>query len=245
MQAVSPLSRCTPRCLFMTLPAASTGDTPALLCAVGSAPSQCQNTAVQRFLRLPFIPRRAVGVGSVQQSTSSVDGLHCEGLRADVLAGGGLYLIRGDEGIQSRVLGTNPAKIVDGKILPRLRTLTMTFDATALLTPSPPVSHRHLITMDVQLSPISTPSPVARFLSEIFPNLWTVATDVDHDPGIPETSKRQLPSTRSVGWWRRWFRQRAKKGWCACMILYHKSFTGARSRQIIFCSVPMHSFLAL
>ncbi|KAJ6580032.1 hypothetical protein DFH09DRAFT_1309990 [Mycena vulgaris] len=72
---------------------------------------------------------------------------------------------------------------------PRLRTLTIAFDATALPTPRPPVVQRHLIAMDVQLSPMSTSGPVARFLSGIFPNLRTVTTDVDNYPEDPRNGE--------------------------------------------------------
>ncbi|KAJ6580056.1 hypothetical protein DFH09DRAFT_324796 [Mycena vulgaris] len=69
---------------------------PTLLCAFGSAflhsPSPAalshfQNTVVYRFLRLASIPRRAVRVGALQQSTSSSDGSYPERMRVDVLVG--------------------------------------------------------------------------------------------------------------------------------------------------------------
>ncbi|KAJ6538272.1 hypothetical protein DFH09DRAFT_1323975 [Mycena vulgaris] len=54
----------------------------------------------------------------------------------------------------------------------------MTFNATVLPTTSGPVEQRQLTFLDVQLSPISTAGPVARFLSGIFPNLQTITADL-------------------------------------------------------------------
>ncbi|KAJ6538282.1 hypothetical protein DFH09DRAFT_1399740 [Mycena vulgaris] len=172
MQAVSPLSRCTHPPLSVHAstcgrgsfprhanPIAPAADTPrATLCGwLGSIP--LPEYASPPLSPAPFHP--------VAGSRSRV--------RAAIDVERGRTSLRGTAGGRGQILRRSWM----ARSFPRLRTLTMTFDATALPTPSPPVSQRHLITTDVQLSPISAPGPVARFLSGIFPNLWTVAADVD------------------------------------------------------------------
>ncbi|KAJ7776972.1 hypothetical protein DFH07DRAFT_911829 [Mycena maculata] len=62
-----------------------------------------------------------------------------------------------------------------------LRSLEMTFDATTIpSTAVPVVTQQQLISMDVASSPLANSGAVARFLSDIFPNLRTITALREH-----------------------------------------------------------------
>jgi hypothetical protein len=66
-----------------------------------------------------------------------------------------------------------------------LSSLSISFDATALPIPSTSIAQHSLIHLDVQLSPIVTPGPVARFLSDIFPGIQQIIVNKNEEPTDP------------------------------------------------------------
>ncbi|KAJ7435786.1 hypothetical protein B0H11DRAFT_670908 [Mycena galericulata] len=89
---------------------------------------------------------------------------------------------------------------------PQLETLSLVFDATSIPVPpvgTPRVSQQSLTTLNVASSPISASSPVARFLSGIFPSLDYITTDrEDEDNSSPEELEENGPEIRLHVLWK-------------------------------------------